>query len=349
MLLQLIWEISLVLAVLSLGTMLILIALRLVGAGRMRRHAARRAALLADLLAWLEDGSGDDAPIRAALARDGQLAMELLVEVFEIVRGEGQARLAALAEEAGIGDRLRRRLPKGSVRSRLAAAEGLVWFPGQATTDALRQAVLDPNDDISFAAAATLAEFGSALMLDDQLLSRLGQVGSSRRIELVLGRLASQRPQALVDLVRDERRGDRIRAAALDALTQTAVPGILELILSLGSSPSTDIRVAVARNLGHLGHPEGCALIAAYLNDLRWEVRSKAAEAVGRIGAIELGPALCDLLLDENWWVRHRAGESLFKLGDAGIAALKEMVAIAGQTMLGDTAARILAERSRSA
>ena len=337
-------------AALSLATMMVLILARVVNAGRVRRKAEQREMLLLALLGWLEDGTAETgATIRRSLMRDGRLVTGLLTEIFEIVRGDGQLRLAELAEEAGIGDWIRLVLRKGPVRDRLDAAEALIWFPSPKTTDALRVAVADVQDDVSFAAAATLAGLGSELTLDESLLERLGRFGSSRRIELVLNRFAEQRPDALVNVVLDETLSDRVRTAALDAVTMTGLPGTLDLLLSLESSGSADIRVAVARNLGTLGHPDAGPTIGRYLADERWEVRSKAAEAVGRLGAIDLGPALCALLLDENWWVRHRAGEALAKLGDLGIAALNEMAAIAAQTTLGQTAAHILAERNRSA
>ncbi|KQP61462.1 hypothetical protein ASG40_01915 [Methylobacterium sp. Leaf399] len=350
MFLTLIWEISLGLAALSLATMTVLVGLRLKSVGRLRDEAQRRETLLGLMLEWTETGyASQAAAITEALSRDQKLATDLLVEVFEIVRGEGQQRLAALAEAAGIGDRLRRELATGPVRNRLAAAEGLAWFPSAATSQALGKAVLDRHDDVSFTAATTLSAHGSDLIFDTALIARLAQANSSRRIELVLAQFAQTRPEALLDLVVDPRQSDRIRTAGLDALTQTGIEGILELILSLEHAPSTDMRVAVARNLGSLGHPDGYGTIARYLSDERWEVRCKAAEAVGRVGLLELGPQLCDLLLDDNWWVRHRAGEALARLGDFGIGALQEMVALAGQTTLGQTAEHVLAERKRRA
>ena len=350
MYLALIWEISVGLAAVSVVTMMSLIVVRLRDVSRVRDEAQRREALLAEMLEWIEaDDPKQALAITKALEQDQALATNLLIEVFEIVRGEGQGRLAALAETAGIGDRLRRDLVSGAVRNRLAAAEGLAWFPSMATSEALGKAVLDLNDDVSFTAATTLAAQGSDLMFDEALIARLARVNSSRRIERVLAQFAQTRPDALLNLVVDPNRSLRIRTAGLDALTQTGIEGLLELILSLQYAPSTDMRVAVARNLGALGHPEGHSTIARYLSDERWEVRCKAAESVGRLGLIDLGPQLCDLLLDENWWVRHRAGEAMAKLGDAGISALQEIVALAGETALGHTAEHVLAEVKRSA
>lgn len=350
MFLTLIWEISLGLAALSVATMTILIVLRMISVSRLRDETERREALLAEMLEWTETGfASQAASITKSLSQDPRLATNLLVEVFEIVRGESQQRLATLAEAAGIGDRLRRDVAKGPIHHRLAAAEALAWFPSAATSDALRKAMLDRSDDVSFTAATTLSALGSDLIFDEALIARLARVNSSRRIELVLAQFARTRPEALLDLVVDSGRSDRLRTAGLDALTQTGIEGLLELILSLEHSESTDLRVAVARNLGTLGHPEGHGTIARYLSDERWEVRCKAAEAVGRLGLIDLGPQLCGLLLDDNWWVRHRAGEALAKLGDLGISALQEMVALAGQTALGQTAEHVLAERRRSA
>jgi HEAT repeat protein len=340
-----IWEISVGLAGLSVATMTVLIIARMRSVGRLRDETQRREALLAAMLEWIESADpGHAQAITKALLQDQMLATNLLIEVFEIVRGEGQQRLAALAEAAGIGDRLRRDLASGTVRNRLAATEGLAWFPSAATSEALSRAVLDPNDDVSFTAATTLSALGSDLMFDEALIARLARVNSSRRIELVLAQFAQTRPDALLDLVVDPTRSLRIRTAGLDALTQTGIEGIVELLLSLQDSPCTDMRVAVARNLGSLGHPDGHGTIARYLSDERWEVRCKAAEAVGRLALLDLGPQLCDLLLDENWWVRHRAGEALAKLGEFGLSALQEIVALAGQTALGHTAEHVLAE-----
>lgn len=345
MFLTLIWEISVGLAALSVATMTVLIILRTRSVHRLRDETQRRDTLLAVMLEWLEtDDPSQAQAISRTLSQDQTLAMDLLIEVFEIVRGEGQQRLAALAETAGIGDRLRRDLATGPVRRRLAASEGLAWFPSDATSRALSKAVHDPNDDVSFSAATTLLALGNDLSFDEALIARLACVNSSRRIEHVLAQFAQNRPDALLALVKDETRSIRLRTAGLDALTQTGIDGVLDLILFLQDSPSTDIRVAVARNLGSLGHPEGHGTIARYLADERWEVRCKAAEAVGRLTILDLGPQLCDLLLDENWWVRHRAGEALAKLGEFGIGALQEIVALAGQTALGHTARHVLAE-----
>jgi len=343
--LTLIWKISVGLAALSVATMALLIIARTRSVRLQRDEGQRRDTLLATMLEWLETADpGQGRTIAEALLRDQTLAMNLLIEVFETVRGEGQERLAALAEAAGIADRLRRDLASGDVRNRLAAAEGLAWFPSETTFQALIKAVNDPNDDVSFTAATTLSALGSDLAFDEVLIARLARVNSSRRVERVLTQFAQHQPGALLALVKDEARSIRIRTAGLDALTQNGVEGILDLILSLQDSASTDMRVAVARNLGSLGHPEGFGTIARYLSDARWEVRCKAAEAVGRLNLLELGPQLCDLLLDENWWVRHRAGEALAKLGECGIAALEEIVALAGQTALGHTARHVLAE-----
>ncbi|MCJ2066810.1 HEAT repeat domain-containing protein [Methylobacterium sp. J-088] len=345
MFLTLIWEISVGLAALSVATMALLIIARNRSVRLQRDEGQRRDTLLVTMLEWLETADpGQGRTIIEALSQDQTLAMNLLIEVFETVRGEGQQRLAALAETAGIGVRLRRDLASGDVRNRLAASEGLAWFPSEATVQALVKAINDPNDDVSFTAATALLALGSDLAFDEALIDRLARLNSSRRVERVLAQFAQHRPEALLALVKDEARSIRIRTAGLDALTQTGIDGILDLILSLQNSAFTDLRVAVARNLGSLGHPEGYSTIARYLSDERWEVRCKAAEAVGRLNLLNLGPQLCDLLLDENWWVRHRAGEALAKLGEHGIAALQEIVALAGPTALGDTARHVLAE-----
>ena len=346
MLLRSIWILSLVLAAVSLAVMAALILVRVAGAGRARREEERRTAVLTAVLSWL-DGATADEEVKALLARDCDLSASLLIEVFEVVRGEGQMRLANLAEEAGIVRRLREKLARGRRADRVSAAEALVWFGSEETCAALRGGLLDRDDDVSFAAATALADLGEELPSDAGFAARLDRSANSLRLEMVLNRLARRQPGDLLRIADDESRTDRVRIAAIQALTDAGAFEQFEGIAALAASPSVKIRSAVARSLGASGNPDGQDRIAQLLRDRSPEVRAEAAEAAGRLGALAFGEELCVLVHDDDWWVRHRAAEALAKLGDGGIAALQELAS--GATKAAETAAHILAGRGRAA
>jgi hypothetical protein len=56
------------------------------------------------------------------------MATGVFTEIFELVRGLDQQRLAALAETSGIPQHLQSMLRQGSIPARLQAAETLVWL-----------------------------------------------------------------------------------------------------------------------------------------------------------------------------------------------------------------------------
>lgn len=347
MLLRMIWISALAIAAVALGIMLLLIAARLFEAIRARRREAHRQALLMSLLSWLEAGT-DDAAMKKALTANRAVATSLLIEIFELVRGEDQERLARLTEQTSLPQYLRQIIEIGSSRERIAAAESLVWFPSDKTRAVLRFALFDRNIDVGLAAATSLAEMGEELPIRHLLETRLGEDGeSSKQLEAVLVRVAPRQAGELLALAQDNEAPERLRAAAIDALSRTGTFELIGPIAALGQSPSAAIRAAVARGIGVLGHPGGADTVTRLLTDPHWEVRAEAAEAVGRIGLIEAMDTLSRLLDDENWWVRFRAGAALAALGSAGISMLKRIAATYADGT-GRMAATVLAERGLS-
>lgn len=343
--LRAIWAVSVATALAAVLAMAILVCVRVATERRARGRAARRAELLEASLAWLGGGIPDDDAERF-LAADRALSADLLIEIFEIVRGEDQARLAAVAERAGIPQHLRKALAKGRARQRLIAADTLVWFPSDATRAALRHALDDPDDEVGLTVAGSLVDLGEELVLQRLVVTREKRLAhTSRRLEAVMGRIASRDPGDLVWLAADHEAADRVRAAALDAVTQTGAFDHLDEIAALAATPSAEVRAAVARSLGIFGHPGGEGAVTRLLGDGHWEVRAEAAEAVGRIGLVDLGDRLCALLDDESWWVRFRAAHALTVLGEGGLEALKRVSAGTGDASR-SMAALVLAERS---
>lgn len=342
--LRLIWLTSFVLAAASIGVMMSLIVRRVVQEVAGKRRERDRAALLDQIMGWLDRRITDQA-IAAKLARHRRIAGGLLIELLELVRGEDQRRLAELATRCGVPSRLRLSLTSGRRSERLEAAESLGWFRSPENREALMAALSDGNDDVALAAAATLAEWEEELPVERILVSRRGRSeASSRRLEAVLVRVAPRQVDALMRLAADPHQPERVRAAAIDAVALTGLFRVTGSLSALVSDPSAAVRAAVARGFGILAHPGGGGAVLRLLDDPDWGVRAEAAEATGRIGLTSLIGRLAGLLKDENWWVRFRAGEALVALGPEGVEALR-LASSSSHDTARRTAGLILAER----
>ncbi len=234
----------------------------------------------------------------------------------------------------------------GKVRTRLAAAENLVWFQSPDTRRALLAALEDPTDDVKLAAAASLAEIGERVPVAHLLQARPGNGSeSSRRLETVLVRVAKHQTDDLICVAGDRSFPERARVAAIDALARTGFFHLVSSISHLAEDRSPIVRAAVARGLGVLAHPDSGEAIAKLIHDPEWAVRAEAAEAAGRAGLTTFIDRLSVLLCDENWWVRFRAGEALVGLGGNGIEALRCVASSAEDRTARMAAAVVLAER----
>ncbi|HZH09764.1 MAG TPA: HEAT repeat domain-containing protein [Microvirga sp.] len=339
-----IWLTSLALAALSVAVMAFLVLVRVIATWGEKRREARRAALLATVFAWF-DGKVEDAAIEAEMARHSKTAVTLVIEIFELMRGADQIRLAELATRCGLADRLRHQLASRKPAERLQAAESLIWFPSDETEAALRMALKDRREDVRLAAAASLAELGAAVPVSQILgMGSAGTKGSSRRLEATLTKLADRQATDLSRIAADGNLPDRVRAAAIDAIARTGAFEFLRPIAALAADRSGTVRAAVAHALGDFAHPLGADAVTRLLDDPDWKVRAEAAEAAGRIGLIDLADRLSDLLGDEVWWVRFRAGGALVSLGETGVEKLR-LQSISTLDTNRRTAALILAER----
>ncbi len=279
------------------------------------------------------------------LVEHRSIATRLFIEVLELIPGTYKQHMVKLAERCGIEHYLQKVLARGTVSSRLAAAENLAWFQSPKTRIALLAAIEDQTDDVALAAAASLAQIGERLPVARLLQARLKHGSeSSRRLEAVLVRVAPHQIDDLISIVGDRSCPERARVGAIDALARTGSFYLVNSLSLLAEDCSPIVRAAVARGLGILAHPDGSEAIAKLVGDPEWEVRAEAAEAAGRSGLTTFVDRLSVLLGDENWWVRFRAGEALAALGGIGIEALRRLASSA-EDRAGRMAAVVLAER----
>lgn len=316
------WYISLALALFSLLIMAGLIITRFFVERHKRKVTLERSRIMPLLL----DHSSDPSALSERALSKGLLA-DLTVELVQLVRGEDRDRFVDAATCGGVTATLVRRLTRGSARARATAAEALAHFRGSDSTAALHAALSDRNCEVRMAAALALAETGREPPIE-VLIERLG-LGSMQISLLVTNlfqKIADRDPAQIEALITDNDVTINVKSAAVDALTSirgfALAPVVNALVMEL--DPDSPELPKLIRALGLFQHPAGIPGVSFHLDSRFGWVRAAAAEAAGRIGMMESSSKLAAMLGDIDWWVRFRSGEALARLGQSGIARLRE-------------------------
>jgi hypothetical protein len=166
--LELIWTLSLALAVAALAWMSALIVARLFRErSEMRRGQDRR--LIQQAFLDIMAGSGDAVGRIRVVRQRARVMAEALLAVIGLVRGPERERLIDALGAFGLDRIFERRLLRGSIAGRIVVAEALSIFPGPETASALRRAL----------AGASAAELRASLMrslIDHGTPPALGEV-----------------------------------------------------------------------------------------------------------------------------------------------------------------------------
>jgi HEAT repeat protein len=109
--------------------------------------------------------------------------------------------------------------------------------------------------------------------------------------------------EALLDLVRDDRVADELRANGCWLLGRLASRGGTEVLVELLGDASVDVRAEAAGSLGLLGtadSPIADALVEAVVHDPATPVRAAAIHALGILGGASAAPTLLALVEDHH-------------------------------------------------
>ena len=319
------WNLSIILAGVSLLIMAVLIVARLISERRAKKLLERRAHLLPRLLT----GGIEDIQELTPQLGDAQTT-DLLVDLISMVRGEEREQFVALASTVNAHHQLVLRLRKGSSRTKVSAAEALSHFSDDYSTNALDHALEDPSKDVRLTAALSLSQSGRAPPLE-LLIDRLslGLTENSLLLVTLLQNMMTDRAAEIEALLEKSEIPDRVKAAAVEALAASGRFQVAPSInrLALETDVASEELGRFLRALGALRHPAGIPAVVKHLDAPTWWVRAAAAEAAGKIGIGDALPQLASLLHDDDWWVRFRAGEALARLGNAGTSKLRELSA----------------------
>jgi hypothetical protein len=96
-------------------------------------------------------------------------------------------------------------------------------------------------------------------------------------------------------------------------------------ILPFADDPNKEIRIKVARALGHMRIPASVDILIRLAHDDTWEVCAQALKSLGKLGDEAALEVLSEGLFSPFWHVRFNGGHGLANLGAAGIARLQKI------------------------
>jgi hypothetical protein len=115
-------------------------------------------------------------------------------------------------------------------------------------------------------------------------------------------------------------------------------------IVRFAGHPEKEIRIKVARALGHLRIPESLDILIALAEDEAWEVNAQAMKSLGKLGDLRAAEVLIKAMFSPFWHVRLNAGQALAGLGTHGIKRLKEVKGQKRDRYASDMATMVLDE-----
>jgi HEAT repeat protein len=115
-------------------------------------------------------------------------------------------------------------------------------------------------------------------------------------------------------------------------------------ILPFAEHPNKEIRIKVARALGHMRIPASLDILAKLSEDETWEVSAQALKSLGKLDNITAVEILAKALFSPFWFVRFNAGNGLVSLGSAGIKQLKKIQRQKKDRFASDMATMVLDE-----
>lgn len=115
-------------------------------------------------------------------------------------------------------------------------------------------------------------------------------------------------------------------------------------ILSFAEHPNKEIRIKVARALGHMRIPASLDILTNLSEDEAWEVSAQALKSLGKLGDTASLDVLSRSLYSPFWHVRFNAGHGLASLGPSGIQQLKKIKRQKKDKFASDMATMVLDE-----
>ncbi len=325
-LLNLIWSVSALLALLSVTVVSILVVHRFFR-NRLELRAANRRKELRRLAVHLVNNPEQIIEARKLYtAADRRLLLTVFEEMRKQLKGEYAERLNSLMRIMGLMAECQERLQHPIWYRRAQAAELLGNFNDPNVVLALYRTLEDRRHEVRIAAARSLARLHAVQSVREIVAALIGQrTDPSLAVTEVFRSLGAQHVPELRALLRDREIPVTAKVLAIDALGRLGVLSAVEELLEIYDHPHLPIRIAAMQALSRLCDPRSISAVTLATTDKAWEVRAQAAIGLGRLGSRDGLPALKQLLADGQWWVRYHAAQSLAALGHPGVLCLQTM------------------------
>lgn len=260
--------------------------------------------------------------LRAAPRRHRRAVADALLEPLRVVQGRTVDRARSIAADLGLLADWRRGLGQGSWSTRARAALAVGQLRDAESVPALIALLDNPHEEARAAAVDALGLIGDVAAVA-ALLPRIGQQSRHQQARLVeaLRRIGPAVTDSIIGLGTTDSTERRLIA---EVLAMVGGMGARETLLNWTADAEPTVRAAAWRAMGVTGMDDRAAYHALRaLGDGDSRVRAHAAQALGRTGRTDFAPYLAQHL-DDEWEVAAHGARALSRLGEPGLAALRQ-------------------------
>lgn len=238
-----------------------------------------------------------------------------ITRILPLLRGGEKARLLQIAELDGVLAGTVRHSHSLYRSERIFAIHLLQRFGSEVCVARLRQLMArDPSPRVQLEAAFALAANGALPPPRETLRILKAFNRKPKRLDVALLRATAPLYTEQMVLLLDDDLPREWRANIIASLGWSGDMGIVALLERFANDPDPEIRCAVLRASGKLGHPAAASWILESLRDPIVSVRLQAIAASIQLGLRQAIPQLAEMGRDEELWVRLRAEQALEQL-----------------------------------
>lgn len=280
-----------------------LIVYRLVGNRRLRTLAAARDRLKPAVLGWID---GDEEPPSQANPTDYLAIADLLASYGRAVRGGARQRVADLARETGMIERMIGELRSRRGWRRAVAAYRLGDLASREDAAQPLMAILRDRDRRVTAASARSLGLLGAVQAVEPLVRGLASGQLTRPVGAqALRLLGTEASASLANLLTAEE--EEVRAMAAELLGLIGNVGRTDQLIEVLDDPSPEVRVRATRALGRIGDSGASAALQVTLSDPVPFVRAAAATALAKVGHSDSFDQLIEIAQNDVFVSAHAA------------------------------------------
>lgn len=241
--------------------------------------------------------------------------LSAVTRILPLLRGGERARLLQIAELDGVLAETIRNSHSLRRSERISAIHFLQRFGSEVCVGRLRQLMVRDSDPrVQLEAAFALAANGALPPPRETLRILKALTRQPTRLDIALLRATAPHYTEQMVLLLDDDLPGEWRARIIDSLGWSGDMGIVDLLERAAPDPDPEIRCAVLRASGKLGHPAAARWIIESLSDPVASVRLQAIAASMELGLRQALPQLAEMRQDEKLWVRLRAEEAVDRL-----------------------------------